>query len=448
VRNLTFETVIGKHLTYETQNLPREAWQDVLVAVDKTYAELVDYQERLETQNNELNALRRFLSSVLSSISDYLIVIDRSGKVIEAGEAVCAAVNAPLALIKTWTAKDVFRATDSSELGTHLSYVISSRNTVTLDAEIIGPQGAEPVELRISPQMDRRRKVIGAVLTARPLGELRRAFADLESSHEELKMAQVQLVRNEKLASLGRLLAGVAHELNNPISFVYANSHAMEKYIEAFERYFESVARGASREELIVLRAELKLDRQITNLRTALDGSREGAKRVRDLVDDLRRLSADGSGEFERFDIVDLTKNALVWIERGNKQSFVVQYHGADEAFAMGRVGHIRQVLLNLMQNAADAVETIENPEIHVVFEVRPNDIVLRISDNGLGIEADKVEKIFDPFFTTKEVGRGTGLGLSISYKIVEEHGGSLRYLPSKKGGACFELVLPARFGA
>lgn len=432
-------------MTEDSHHLQQDTWNEVLVAVDKTYAELVDYQERLEAQNHELNALRRFLSSVLASISDYIVVIDRDGDITEAGTAICEAVGADVVSFKRRAIKDVFQSEEGADLNVHLAYVISARQTVTIHAHLLGGAKPEPVELKISPQFDRRRKVIGAVLTARPMGELRRAFAKLEESHEQLKQAQVQLVRNEKLASLGRLLAGVAHELNNPISFVYANTHAMEKYIDRFEQYFDQVEQGASRQDLIELRKQLKLDREIRNLRVAIDGARDGSKRVRDIVEELRRLSADGAGEFERFDLVDLVRNALNWIERGGKQELSVEFRGEQTAFAVARIGHIQQVLLNLIQNAADAMEGLEAPRIVFDFAVEPDQIHFTIADNGPGIEEAMADKIFDPFFTTKDVGRGTGLGLSISHKIVEEHGGDLRLLRAEQGGACFRLSLPSR---
>ncbi len=142
----------------------------------------------------------------------------------------------------------------------------------------------------------------------------------MRESHDALKTAQAQLVRNEKLASLGRLLAGVAHELNNPISFVYANTHALERYAGKFETYFARVQDGASRDELIELRRDLRLDREVANLRTH-HGARDGAERVRDIVEDLRRLSSDGSGEKVVFDLAETVRVAASWVLRGMKQS-------------------------------------------------------------------------------------------------------------------------------
>lgn len=284
--------------------------------------------------------------------------------------------------------------------------------------------------------------MIGAVLVGRSLGELRRAYSELEDSHQSLKEAQSQLVRNEKLASLGRLLAGVAHELNNPISFVYANAHALEKYIMRFEEYFERVEAGASRDELVALRGQLKLDRELKNLRSAIDGAREGSERVRDIVADLRRLSVTGAGTREHYDLVEAARVAARWVVRGSKAQVDIRFEGPDELSVYGNSGHIQQIVMNLLQNAIDALKGREDAEI-VLSTARENGIaVLTVSDNGPGIPPDVASSIFDPFFTTKAVGEGTGLGLSISNKIAEEHGGRLTHIDLNPGTA-FRLELP-----
>ena len=150
------------------------------------------------------------------------------------------------------------------------------------------------------------------VLTGRPLGELRRAFSELEDSHDTLKQAQSQLVRNEKLASLGRLLAGVAHELNNPISFVYANTHALEKYLDRFETYFERVQAGGSRSELVALRSELKLDRNLRNLRTAIEGARDGSERRRERLAEAVRQARAAAGRDALLRVVEVEADSRI----------------------------------------------------------------------------------------------------------------------------------------
>lgn len=427
-------------------------WFDVLSAVDRTYADLVDYQERLERQNVELEDLRSFLGSILASVSDALIVVSRAGEVLETSASVASLTGQPHGAWHGRPLARLFEPESAAKLDRAMAEAANARAPVTVEAALAGPDGPAPLELSVSPRLDERERVIGYVLTGRPLGELRRAYSELARSHEALISTQAQLVRNEKLASLGRLLAGVAHELNNPISFVYANAHALERYAGKFEIYFRKVQEGASRDELVALREELKLEREVKNLRAAIEGAREGAERVRDIVEDLRRLSADGSGEMVDFDLAETARTAASWVQRGSKSGVEVVFSGAVQLWARGRPGHIQQVVMNLVQNALDALGDAPGARVEVSMNARDGRAELSVIDNGPGVPEAVAQAIFDPFFTTKPVGRGTGLGLSISNKIVEEHGGRLR-LCSGNGrqdggaGACFSLDLPLAEG-
>lgn len=434
---------IGKLAQTGGADLGDEVWVDVLEAVDKTYAELVDYQEQLEANSAELQTLRAFLSSIMSSISDYLVVTDKDGKIADASSSFCKAIGQKVADLIGRDIGDFFQGENQNRVLEAIAKTISLRRESKLEIELSTANGADPVDLRISPRLDRRRKTAGVILTGRPLGELRRAYTDLEASHEELKQTQGQLVRNEKLASLGRLLAGVAHELNNPISFVYANTHALEKYLDRFETYFEQVQSGASRDKLIALRQELRLDRDLKNLRTAIEGARDGSERVKTIVEDLRRLSADGTGEFTRFDLTETARISANWVQRGARKGVEVLLEGDPNCIAIGRPGHIQQVVMNLVQNAVDAVAEKQAPRVVLSLGYKDDQAILRVEDNGTGISEAVAARIFDPFFTTKDVGKGTGLGLSISYKIAQEHGGSLVLETSNGSGTTFRLSLP-----
>ncbi|WP_298496060.1 ATP-binding protein [uncultured Maritimibacter sp.] len=416
------------------------AWVEVLAAVDKTYSELVAYQEELETRNAELDAMRRFMASVFASVSDLILVVDRDFRIEEASGSVAALLGAdklgtPVSALVT--------EADWPMVEAALRQACDQRRPTSIEAAFRSTDGETPIDLSIAPRIGDRGRTRGAVLTGRPLAELRRAYSKLADSHQQLKEAQTHLVRNEKLASLGRLLAGVAHELNNPISFVYANTHAMEKSARKLEQYFEAVQAGASRDELIALRESLRLDREMGNLRMALEGARDGAERVRDIVEDLRRLSADGTGEMAPFDLVTTAQAAVNWVRRGSKRDVRIVTSGLPEVIAVGRKGHIQQVLMNLFQNAIDAVEGVAAPEIGIEIGTVAREAFVRVTDNGPGVPPALAATIFDPFFTTKEVGKGTGLGLSISHKIAEEHGGSLT-LDDACEGASFTLTLPA----
>jgi two-component system sensor histidine kinase HupT/HoxJ len=426
----------------EIAEFGEDAWVDVLDAVDKTYSELVSYQEQLEARNAELMQLRSFLSSVMASISDFLVVTGRDRRITDASASFCTAVGLEIDQLIGREIGDFLDDGHRDLLLATINRTFSLKSGATVEADLVTTEGTDPVEFKIAPRLDRRRRVTGVVLTGRTLGALRRAFSELEQSHEDLKQAQGQLVRNEKLASLGRLLAGVAHELNNPISFVYANTHALEKYLDRFETYFEQVQAGASRSDLIALRQELKLDRDLKNLRTAIEGARDGSERVRSIVEELRRLSADGSGEFTSFDLTETARIASNWVKRGTKSNLTVNLTGEAVCMAHGRPGHIQQVIMNLVQNAADAMTEIPDPMVELNLAYENGRAVLTVTDNGPGIPEDIRATIFDPFFTTKQVGEGTGLGLSISHKIAEEHGGQLALLPDQATGASFRLVL------
>lgn len=433
--------------TQPATDLTDAAWTEVLSAVDRTYAELVAHQEQLERQNRELEDLRQFQASVFASVSDVLIVLDRLGVVQEVNRSVTEGMGAPAAALLGQPLTALVDPGDHAALEAMIAQVTRSRARAVLDFTLAARPEPMPVEAVLSPRLDDRGRVIGMVLTGRPVGELRRAYAQLEQSHAEMKAAQAQLVRGEKLASLGRLLAGVAHELNNPISFVYANAHALERYAAKFEAYFERVQAGADRAELVRLREELRLDRELRNLREAVGGAREGAERVRDIVEDLRRLSADGSGELVALDLAETARIGAHWVLRGARHGADLQITGQMPLMVRGRPGHVQQVVMNLVQNAVDAVAGQPAPQVSLHLSHEGAMGYLDVQDNGPGIDEATAAMIFDPFFTTKPVGHGTGLGLSISLKIAEEHGGRLLHLPSRQG-ALFRLELPLAEGA
>jgi two-component system sensor histidine kinase HupT/HoxJ len=419
-----------------------DAWVEVLSAMDRTYADLVSYQEQLERQNAELQEMRTFLTAILSSVSDVLIVANRAGRVAQVSRSLCVLTGLSESETQGQPLVNLFEQCGTGTLEAILARVRETRRSAQLEANLRAQTGIEPLDLSIAPRLDDLGRVDGYVLTGRPLGALRTAYAELSESHAALKAAQAQLVRNEKLASLGRLLAGVAHELNNPISFVYANAHALGRYAGKFETYFARVQDGASREELIALRAELKLDRELANLRESIRGAHDGAERVRDIVEDLRRLSADGTGEKVVFDLSETVRTAASWVMRGMKQPVRLVMEPMETSPVLGRPGHVQQVVMNLVQNSVDALEGREGGEIRISVISGPDGGLLTVSDNGPGVPEELRSSIFDPFFTTKAVGRGTGLGLSISHKIAEEHGGTLSLCDGAEG-ACFRLTIP-----
>ena len=302
---------------------------------------------------------------------------------------------------------------------------------------------AIPVSLNFTPRYSGVGKLLGLVITGRPVGELRRAYQALRRAHEDLKTAQYQLIHSEKMASLGRLVAGVAHELNNPISFVYGNAIALKRYAERFSRYMSAIHGGASPEECAALREELRIDPLLKDLPSLIDGTLEGAERTRDIVDALKRFSATDRDERQECDLREIVERAVHWVQKGVPEQFSVRMRFDAALCTTGSPGQLQQVVMNLVQNAADATEGAPERSLEISGRAQEQEAVIEFRDNGPGIPETNLGKLFDPFFTTKPVGRGTGLGLAISYGIVERHGGTLTAGNHPKGGAFFSLRLP-----
>ncbi|WP_386805142.1 sensor histidine kinase [Litorisediminicola beolgyonensis] len=428
--------------------LSEDTWRDVIAAMDRTYSELVDYQNLLERQNQELDEIRGFMASVLASVSDLLIVVDTARLIERTGGAIATILGTTSDPAPGSKLADLLEPHARDMLFAVLDQVIRDRQPRMVEVEFATADGPTPLEVSVSPRLDTRGRSRGVVLVGRPVGELRSAYRELEASHMALQQAQARLVQQEKMASLGHLVAGVAHELNNPISFVYANTHALEKYTARFETYFDAVQAGTSRPELVALREELRLDRTVSNLREAIRGAKEGAERVRDIVEDLRRLSAGGGGEPVPFDLVTTARTAADWVRRGTKTPVEIVFDSDPVVQAYGTPGPVQQIVMNLVQNAIDALADAKDARIVLTVEKSEGQAVLRVADNGPGIDADKAISIFDPFFTTKPVGKGTGLGLSISHRTAEENNGSLTLLRTGAEGSTFELTLPLSEGA
>jgi two-component system sensor histidine kinase HupT/HoxJ len=300
-----------------------------------------------------------------------------------------------------------------------------------------------PVALNFTPRLSSAKKLLGVVITGRPVGELRRAYHKLREAHDELKRTQQQLLQSEKMASLGKLVAGVAHELNNPISFVLGNTHALQRYMPRLRRYLEAIHTGQPRDALDKLRAELRIDHILDDLAPLLDGSVEGAERTRDIVDGLKRFSAADRDENIEFNLAEVIERSVHWVTRAAPTKFRVHIEIPPELPFFGSPGQIQQVITNLVQNASDATEKLPNPMLAITAELAGEMICILFRDNGPGISEQALSKIFDPFYTTKPVGKGTGLGLSISYGIIERHGGQLSVSNAEGGGAEFKLCLP-----
>ncbi|OAN50751.1 PAS domain-containing sensor histidine kinase [Paramagnetospirillum marisnigri] len=414
------------------------AWIEVIRKMEEVYSDLIQYEVELEEKNTALEEAQRFINSVLSAVSDILIVCDQRGHILQ--------VNLAFLRLTGHAEVDLFErpldellAETTGEL--RLYSWIDAQPGLEREVRFRSADGGqtEPVALNCATRLDHRGLPAGIVLTGRPVGELRRAY-------EALKTAQAQLVQQEKMASLGRLIAGVAHELNNPISFVYGNVHALAKYSERIGAYLDAIHGGCSDELRQRLRQELRIDNTLADLPALIGGTTEGAQRVADIVRSLKRLSFSSAGGPESFNLSEVAAKAVQWSSSGSRGSAAVGVDLSAPLPIRGNAGQLHQVIVNLVENALDAVAGISGGRISVQGHMDKGEAVLTVEDNGPGIAEDILTKVFDPFFTTKPVGKGTGLGLWISYGIARDHGGSLDADNLPGGGARFTLRLPAAF--
>ncbi len=418
------------------------AWVDVIHKMDEAYADLVRSQVELESKNVELEEAQRYFDSVQSSMNDVLIVCDNHGKIDGVNRALTE-----------------FTEQDSQELlGMPVEELISCPGIPLLpllkqvdskhierDVEIIlkGSFGDVPLSVNCSPRINHRGRKVGVVLVGRPVGELQRAYKELNEAHAELQLAQQRLVQSEKMASLGRLVAGVAHELNNPISFVFGNMHVLQRYTDKLRTYFDAVSDGATREDLREMRSTMRLDKALKDLDSLVEGTMEGAVRVKEIVDDLRQFSSTQASPKAPFDIIHVIRTAAHWIVKESKFAVDITYQLPPVLEAWGHAGQIHQVVVNLVQNAFDAMADSEIRSLILSAEPCHQGVLVTLKDSGPGISDADAPNLFEPFFTTKPVGKGTGLGLSISYGIVAEHHGELSITNHQQGGALARLWLP-----
>lgn len=272
---------------------------------------------------------------------------------------------------------------------------------------------------------------------------LEQTYRQLQQAHEELQNTQQQLIQSEKMASLGRLVAGVAHELNNPISFILGNTHALAGYNRRLQSFFAKLEQLAD-PGVAQLRRQSRIDRVLDDLNPLVEGSMEGAQRVSDIVDSLLRFTNPQQRQMAQFDICRLIHTATQWVLRAARSKPAVHFEMPESLNVRGYEGPIHQILVNLVHNAVDASENVDAPALWLALQQRAQQLTISVRDNGTGIDPKHLHTIFDPFFTTKQSGKGTGLGLYISYLLATEQcGGQLRADNCAGGGAVFQLTLP-----
>lgn len=274
---------------------------------------------------------------------------------------------------------------------------------------------------------------------------LEASFRKLNKAHHELKEAQGQLVQSEKMASLGQLSAGVAHEINNPIGFVLSNLDIIQEYAtDLFEVVdsFENIMQEKAMDNLQTIKSEKDYNYIRDDLDEIMKDTRAGLIRVRDIVSDLKNFSRIDQSEYQPISLAEVIRSSLKLVSNEIKYNCKVHEDLDEKVWINGSAGQLGQVIVNFLVNASQAIE--DNGDLFIEVKLNKNKAVMTIRDTGCGIDEETKKKIFDPFFTTKPVGVGTGLGLSVSFSIIEKHAGFLT-VESKVGeGTEFKVEFPA----
>jgi len=272
---------------------------------------------------------------------------------------------------------------------------------------------------------------------------------NVELAHQktELQRLQAQIIHSEKMASLGLMPAGVAHELNNPAGFIYSNVDVLRKHTarleECLSAYDQLALPADTAAEIIKIKQRFDYENLIKDLESILADCYLGAERIRDVVKNLRLFSRLDEAEFKRVDLnegIEATVRLLSGYYKSERLTLLRDYGELPPINCYA--AQLNQVWMNLLVNAAQAVGTNEG-QVRIKTRCEGRTVTVSVADTGKGISPDDLKRIFDPFFTTKPVGEGTGLGLSISHGIIEQHGGSITVDNTPGEGTTFTITLP-----
>lgn len=345
-----------------------------------------------------------------------------------------------------------------------LQIVIASLGVAVLVAALLGSYTSrtisQPIEelatLAQQVTRDANTNLRAQVVTVDEVGTLAQSVNQLiewvENYTNDLNAAQLQLIQTEKMSSLGELVGGLAHEINNPISFIYGNLGYVDRYvnelIQLLQRY---QAQHPDHESILDEEAIEEIEFIVDDLPKLLASMKSGAERIRELVVSLRNFSRLDEAELKTVDLHEGLDNTLLMLNYRLHHAGlhhpirVVKHYGSLPSLAC-YPAQLNQVFMNVLDNAIDALSSaaIANPIIKLETKLLGSDhISVSISDNGPGIDPAIQPKIFDPFFTAKPIGQGTGLGLSIAYQIVQQHQGQIIVVSQPGEGTTIQIAIP-----
>lgn len=422
---------------------------------------------KYRTEMNLLKSEKRY-KSIFNESMDMIYIATIEGKFIDINQAGVELLgyNSKEELLKIDITKKLYPNPEGRER--FIKEIIQNKFVREFELELIKKNGEMITVLATASTMqDEQGKIFSYLGIIRDISlriEHERLQLQLNTellvANEKLKQTQIRMIQHEKLASIGQLAAGVAHELNNPIGYITSNSLTLEKYFRSLKGYFELTEKLM--EDISNKYPELseqitrinqyknaeKLEFILEDIGELFTESREGSERITSIVDSLRSFSRiDYSDKFSEYDINNAIETTLKVAHNEIKYVAEVETEFNNVPLIICKGNEINQVLLNILVNSAQAISTQKRQEkgsIRIKTYENENNVYCEITDDGPGIPRKIINNIFDPFFTTKEVGKGTGIGLSISYDIiVSKHHGELLVESFEGKGTTFTIKLP-----
>jgi len=418
----------------------------------------------------QLREQEQFLRSIYEGVEHLIFVIN----VLENGELIYAAWNSASEKVLSIRSADVIGKTPEQVFGAEEGTSVRQRflkslktgKSTSYEESLTLDDQKNWFITTINPLKNSQGNIYRLVGTAINISkrkkaetQLKKQAVDLEKALQELQQAQMQVIQSEKMSSLGQLVAGIAHEINNPVNFIYGNLNYANDYIQDLVKLVKLYQEcfGNPPPQISELIEAIDLDFIIEDLPKLLQSMEVGADRIREIVISLRTFSRMDEADMKVVDIHEGIDSTLMILEHRLKVTphriaieVVKEYSNLPlvECYP----GQLNQVFMNILANAIDAMEEsifkgemVNDPQICIQTKLlESNQVTISIIDNGVGVAEDVKQRLFDPFFTTKPIGKGTGMGLSISYQIItQRHGGSLECISQPGQGAKFVITIP-----
>lgn len=403
--------------------------------------EIVELQNENRIMTNEKN---KYLT-IFESIGDPVIFIDTENKIENINKKA-----AELFIGQTVSGSNYYNTLDLKEgfkwIEDELSSFIDKKTfeaniEKTLETKI----GKRNFIIKFKKMLDVSEKYNGAVIILSDITEKIAAQNKLEEQHKQLKITQTQLVQSEKMAGLGTLVAGIAHELNNPINYISLSSYSLEKNIKKFQEELLNLIYEADDE------TKEFLCKHFDEFGVDIKCIMEGSKKIKTIVEDLRTFSRLEESEKKEILIGEAINITVRIVQSQYKNNIGFNLDIPTNTKLMCYPSQLNQVFLNIIVNACQAILTktsklgdaFKDGEIKIIVEESESEIRLIFRDNGCGMSDETKQKIFEPFFTTKPVGQGTGLGLSVSFGIIKKHHGRIEVDSVENIGTTMTIILP-----